>query len=230
MHHSGKRGVEAGTSYSPGKFLLPVWHNEVMADPLSQLRGVPAGPVPLGPVPTRPAHSPGVSDLHDARPDRDHMSLSGLHADGEVIRTPAGSGRPRDLEVAFRAALRDFLRTGLSFANAEQQLLKAGTPAAEVARYKAEEASSFYRMSRDTFLKSSGAHDALSAQRESSGTRILDRRIANLRQEAMGAFQGATRSHELLGGLDPIRRRELASMEQWLLSRGFPKDELLLKQ
>ena len=201
-----------------------------MADMQANLRGVPTGPAPVGPVTTRPAPVRPDPELHDARPDKDHMMLSGLHADGEVIRTAAHSGRPRAPEVAYRAAVREFLRTGKPFTEAEQQLARVGTPAAEISRLKSEEASTFYRMSRDTFLRSSSAYDIAEANSNTSSTKVLDRRMATLREEAVGAYQGAARAHVLLGGMDPVRRRETALMEQWILAKGFPKDELILKR
>lgn len=156
------------------------------------------------------------------------MSLSGLHADGEVIRTSSGSSRPKDPEVAYRAALREFMRTGQPFAAAEAQLVRAGTPAGEVSRIKAEEASSFFRMSRDTFSRSSQTHDQLAALPRERRTPAVESRMTSLRQDAGVAFTGASRANGLLGALDPVRNRELASMENWLLASGFPKDELSL--
>ncbi|MEB3237468.1 MAG: hypothetical protein VKO64_07575 [Candidatus Sericytochromatia bacterium] len=201
-----------------------------MADMQAHIRGVPSGPAPVAPMHERVAPVRSEPVHHDPRLDRDSMALSGLHADGEVIRTPANTGRPRSLDVAFRAAIRDYIRSGKPFADVEQQLLRVGTPAAEVARIKSEEASGAYRMSRDTFLRSSSSYDITEARKNASSTRVLDRRLDSLRQEAIGAYQGAARAHVLLGGLDPVRRRETALMEQWILAKGFPKDELIIRR
>ncbi len=162
---------------------------------------------------------------NDPRPDLDHVSLAISH-EGTPLQTATRARGVPDAEVKYRAALRDFLSKGTDFSGAQRALQASGASTQDVARIQAEEASSFFRMSRDEFFHIAGEGKRLSTAFGARPTSTQSARIADLKTQARNAFAGANRADEMLGGLDQQRGQDLEQMESELLSMGFPKDEV----
>lgn len=172
------------------------------------------------------------ADVHDPRPELDHVALTGVATqDGKGITTATRAKGVPDAEVKYRQALREHLRTGADYKGAEKVFADSGVAAKEIAKITAEEASSFFRMSKDEFVRSADEHENFANRAAKLGGNIrpqLKIRMESLKREAHTAFEGAVRADGMLGGLDPQRGRDLEAMEAILLRMGFPKDEVVV--
>lgn len=182
-------------------------------------------------VPARKKSGNAV-DVHDPRPELDHVALSGVATqDGKAITTATRAAGVPDAEVKYRQALREYLRTGADYKGAEKLFADSGVAAKELAKITAEEASTFFRMAKDEFVRSADEHERFAERIGQRGGTIrpqLEIRLESLKREAHRAFEGAVRADALLGGLDPQRGRDLEAMEAILLRMGFPKDEVAI--
>lgn len=162
---------------------------------------------------------------NDPRPEVDHVALAIGH-DGKPVKTATRARGVPDVEVRLRAALREFLRDGTDPSTAEKAFKAAGGTASDAARITSEEASSFFRMSRDEFYSITGDHNRLTDAFGPRPTPMQQARVNDLKTRAKTAFDGAVRADSALGGLDPARGQDLEQMEAELLRMGFPKDEI----
>lgn len=170
-----------------------------------------------------PAPKP-VAIINDSNPTLDHVSLA-IGADGKPIQTATRAKGVPDLEVKYRAAIREFIRTGADLKPAEKALADSGVAAKELAKMLSEEASSQFVLHRDEFVRAGSQYDELSPKFQAkSDAQML--RLNDLKVRANNAFNSAVSADKLLGGLDPARGRDLEAMEAMLLIMGFPKDEI----
>lgn len=169
-------------------------------------------------------------DVHDPRPEIDHVALTGVAtADGKAISTATRAKGVPDAEVKYRQALREFLRTGADYKGAEKIFADSGVAAKEIAKITSEEASSHFRMSKDEFVRSADEHETFAERAQGGVIRPqLKIRLETLKRQAHTSFEGAVRADGMLGGLDPQRGRDLEAMEAILLRMGFPKDEVVV--
>ncbi|MBM3267231.1 MAG: hypothetical protein FJZ01_06250 [Candidatus Sericytochromatia bacterium] len=179
-------------------------------------------------APKAPARKAKVEGV-DPRPEIDSVALTGVAThDGQAIQTATRAKGVPDAEVKYRQALREFLRGGADYKGAEKVLGDSGVAAKEIAKIQAEEASSYFRMSRDEFVRTADEHMTLSARFGPKPRPQAVIRLESLKRSAHTAFEGAVRADALLGGLDPQRGQDLAAMEAVLLRMGFPKDQVVI--